>query len=81
MRQAWDEVCDTNYSGLREPIRPSLLNGAERIRQELKKTLGTDLTVASNINHFWHSGPVDMANPSNWQQKHPHKWMWAVMNW
>jgi len=73
----WDELYDQNQGGLREPIRPSLLNGAERLRQRLKALLGTDLTQPDPLNHCWHTGPVDY-DAGDQQSKKPHKYMWAV---
>ena len=61
---------------MREPIRPSLLNGAALIHKKLRETLGTDLTVDDPMNYFWHTGPVNNSG-GDWQRKRPHKYMWA----
>lgn len=76
--QKWDELYDQNDGGLREPIRPTLLNGAARLRSEILKVLGTDLTQDDPMNHFSHAGPVNY-DGGDWQSKKPHKFMWAVL--
>ena len=78
MPQKWYELYDQNQGGLREPIRPTLLNGAARLRAEVLKLLGTDLTQVDPVNPFSHGGPVNY-DGGNWQTKKPHKFLWAVL--
>ena len=78
---AFDEFNGTDHGQIRDPIRPSLLNGAERLRQRFKSTLGTDLTTHSSLNHYWHTGtPVnaEVGDPRRKMGKRSHKWLWAV---
>jgi hypothetical protein len=66
-------------AGVREPIRPSLLNGAQLLREAIVAQLGTnDLTVHTNINVFWHTGLGVDVTTGNVQHKMPQKWMWQV---
>lgn len=54
------------------------LADAQVVRKELLKQLGTDLTNATHINPFWHTGrPVDMHSGSASERK-PWVYLWRV---
>lgn len=53
--QAW-EVLQNGDSRLHDPVTQALLNGANAVCSELVAKLGTDLTVPSDVNPFWHTG-------------------------
>ena len=65
MRAALSHVCASRAylaRQLHDPVRQSLLNGAEVVRKALLEKLGSDMTVETTHNPFYHTGnPV---NPS-----------------
>ena len=66
------------HSDLKDPVRPSLLNGAERVRAKFRELLGTDLTVVDPLNRFWHTGIPTNAEVGNQETKQFDKFMWQV---
>ena len=60
VRQAW-EAAKFGETRLHDPLKQSTLNAAEVIRQKLRAELGTDLTIATDHNPFFHTGnPVKL---------------------
>ena len=69
--QAWD-VITKGDSPLHDPVTQSPLNGAEAVRAELRSVLGTDLTVRTEMNPFWHTGhPVKLRGGTNEREYRP----------
>lgn len=61
---------------MNDPLKVSTLHGAEKIRNELKKLLGTDLTIHTRSNPFWKGEPnTNFWCPTNFKQRRP--WMWV----
>jgi len=57
-----------------------VLNNALRLLEDFTQTCGTDLTVATSVNPWWHTGnPVQMATGTA-RQARPYDWFWDVMN-
>ena len=57
---AWD-CAEHGESSLHDPLKQSTLNAAEVIRAEIHRKLGSDLTIPSEYNPFWHTGnPVKL---------------------
>ena len=52
--QAWE--ARGGHSHLDDPVTQPLLNAAKQVRDQLRRTLGSDLTVATDQNPFWHTG-------------------------
>ena len=52
---AW-EAAEKGESALNDPVTQALLNGAAIVRKQLFSKLGSDLTVTSDVNPFWHTG-------------------------
>ena len=72
--QMWDD----GGSSLHDPVRQSILDAAEVVRAKILELLGSDLTIPSDKNPFWHTGnPVKLASGS--AQKHrPWEYVQAV---
>ena len=69
----------TDVLKIKDPLRPSLLNGAARLRREMKAHLGADLTVANDHNPFWHTGTSPNMNIStDVMRQRPWKHIWRV---
>lgn len=66
------------HSDVNDPVRPSLLNGAARLRTKFKQLLGTDLTVADPLNRFWHTGVPTNAEVGDQETKRFDRFMWRV---
>lgn len=76
--QAYDEAMGTDVLKLRDPLRPSLLNGAALLRAEMKKLLPTDLTQPCAHNPFWHTGNAANMEAGNVMEHKPWKHIWRV---
>ena len=66
-------------TGARDPIRGEILNGANLLRKLLVQKCGTDLTVPTAVNPFWHTGqaaPID--TPGCERERKPWKSIWKV---
>ena len=65
---AWDEARDSDHAKLRDPIKPSLMNGAEHLKKEFVRLLGRDLTVQKQnpLNPFWHTGFPSVRCGTGW---------------
>lgn len=75
--QVWDCFQNGDHES-HDPVTQSILNGAAVVRAELKKKLGTDLTVKTTHNPFWHTGnPVNLANGST-RINRPWEFIWHV---
>jgi hypothetical protein len=76
VEQMWT-CASAGDSPLHDPMRQSILNAAEVIRQDMLAKLGTDLTMVDERNPFWHTG-----NPTNWNgnkmAKKPWEYVWDV---
>lgn len=60
-----------------DPITDSMLVQARLLQDELRRLLGTDLTVATNTNPFWHTGnPV--AHNGDMRTHRPWEWVWRA---
>ena len=66
---------------MREPVRASLMNGAQKLREAIKLAVNTtDLMVPNDMNMFWHTGMGNNVTAGNVQSKRPQKWIWQVAN-
>jgi hypothetical protein len=75
--QAWERAIYGD-NAINDPVTQSLLNGALVVRNELRSKLGTDLTVPSTHNPFWHTGnPVCLAQGSE-RLNRPWDFRWSV---
>lgn len=75
---AYDEAMGSDVLKCRDPLRPSLLNGAMRIRDELRKLLPTDLTQPDDHNPFWHTGSQANMFTGDIMLHRPWKHIWRV---
>ena len=56
-----------------------MLNGAKLLQDKLVSVLGTDLTVQSDLNPFWHTGnPCSQAGDDDLLRTRPWKHLWNV---
>ena len=51
---------------------------ARRLQDEFKQQLGTDLTVFSPNNPFWHTGNAVPLWTGDFQTRRPWEWVWRV---
>ena len=50
-------AAEDKEAGLDDPLRPTMLNAGEAVRQALKERIGTDLTVETDRNNCFHTVP------------------------
>lgn len=80
LSQAFDDFHSTSGGGPSEPIRAASLNAAKLLQDKFVAVLGTDLTVHSDRNPFWHTGSPcsqDTVGRDRLQKK-PWEYMWEV---
>ena len=63
---------------MNDPLRASTLNAAQAIRVDLRKQLGTDLTIADKRNPLYHTGGAPNGADGNVASHRPHEFIWRV---
>jgi hypothetical protein len=59
--------------------RVSMVNDIHVLVDTFVRLIGTDLTIPSTTNHFWHTGTPHQSGPnSNLRDTRPWEWMWRV---
>ena len=62
-----------------DPLRVSTLNGAQTIREDLRRQLGTDLTVEDKTNPLFHTGGApNAADATDVLSHRPAEFLWRV---
>lgn len=69
--QVWDASERGGESPLNDPVTQAMLNGAAVVRNNLRAKLGTDLTIYSNTNPFWHTGNPVQVDPTHLRTHDP----------
>ena len=77
VRQAW-EAAKFGDTRLHDPLKQSTLNAAEVIRQKLHSELGTDLTIATELNPFFHTSNAVKLNAGPKRSYRPWADYWDV---
>lgn len=73
------EMAENGESELHDPLRQSHLNGAEQVRKDLVKKLGTDLTVQDDTNPLYKTGgQPNMRKAKNVCSHRPWEFIWRV---
>ena len=71
---------ETGVPDSSDPVTPSMLVSARLLQNEILRIVGTDLTVPTTHNEFWHTGiPVPLAS-GDYRVRRPHLWFWRVLN-
>ena len=64
---------------MNDPIRVSMLNAAQMIREDLLRQLGTDLTKDDKTNPLFHTGGApNSTDATNTLSHRPHEFIWRV---
>jgi hypothetical protein len=61
-----------------EPVTESMLVQARLLQNELRRVLGTDLTILDPNNPFWHSGNLTPLDQGDFRERRPWEWVWRV---
>ena len=61
-----------------DPLRQTMLNAGEAVRQSLKARLGTDITIANDTNPCFYTDGKPKVDRRKLREHMPHEYMWAV---
>ena len=61
-----------------DPITDSMLVQARLLQDEMRRLLGTDLTIYDPLNRFWHTGNAVPLAEGDVRWRRPWEWLWYV---
>jgi hypothetical protein len=79
VRHAFQAV-ETGAGPADDPVSENMLRMARLLQDAFVRTLGRDLTVHDDRNHFWHTGNPVPLNTGDFRQRRPWEWIARVQD-